>query len=90
MKGSFTANTWSTNDQFDWCYTDPTSSWVMQSGHPLPDSSNKLCATNGQQGSVVGSSALCDGAQETGSVHTSPCMYRSVCACTYMSIASLV
>merc|ERR1712096_202397 len=45
-----------------------TSSWMMQSGYPTPDSSNKLCATNGQQGTVVGSAALCEGAFADGTI----------------------
>ena len=47
-----------------------------QSGYPTPDSSNKLCATNGQQGrygGVMGGAELCSGASSDGLIDKSTC-----------------
>ena len=56
----------------------PTTSWSTQSGYPLPDGSNKLCATNGQQGSVTGSSALCAGAAANGMIPIGTCDHACI------------
>jgi len=42
-------------------------------GYPQPDSSNKVCATNGQQGTVTGSADLCDRAYGDGTIPGSVC-----------------